>query len=99
MSKTEIRILIGTSFEAEKKTGYTEAMYFLEKAHVLSQPKAIEHLIVHLLMFRLAWKFRVWKEVTGQIPRILLAVPGSLTGKAPKGNVGSTRMGIFEKAS
>lgn len=55
------------------------------------------HLLVHLEMFWLAVKYRQWGEVLGQIPRIILAVPGSLLKLAPAGNVGSTRMGIFEK--
>lgn len=98
MYKTELRLLIQTSHEAEQRTGYTEALYFLEKAHLVSQPYAWPHFYVHALMFKLALRHGVWKEVLGQIPRLLLAIPGSLTGKAPKGNLGSTRMGIFEEA-
>lgn len=85
--------------EAEKVKsikGYFPALLLLEEAHILSQPYAIEHFYVHWKMFILALRFRVWKELIGQVPRLLLAIPGSLTGKAPKGNVGSTRMGIFE---
>lgn len=75
---------------------YEEALTILEKAHLEAQPYAWPHFCVHWKMFVLAIKFRVWKEVWGQIPRLFLAIPGSLLGKAPKGNVGSTRMGIFE---
>lgn len=62
----------------------------------MAQPYAWPHFSVHWKMFELAIEFRVWKEFLGQIPRLFLAVPGSLLGKAPKGNVGSTKMGIFE---
>lgn len=98
MYKTELNLLIQTSNEAEQRTGYTEALYFLEKAHLLSQPYAWSHFYVHALMLKLAFRHRVWKEVLGQIPRLVLAIPGSLTGRAPKGNLGSTKMGIFEEA-
>lgn len=76
---------------------YEDALRLLEEAHIISQPHAWPHLCVHWKMFLLALKHRKWKEVIGQIPRLILAIPGSLTGKAPKGNVGSTRMGIFEE--
>lgn len=76
--------------------GYESALSLLEEAHVCSQPFALPHFKVHWEMFKLALKFKVWHEVMGQIPRLILAIPGSLMGRAPKGNVGSTKMGIFE---
>lgn len=75
---------------------YDERLGILEEAHLLSQPYALPHFKVHWEMFKLALVFRVWGEFYGQIPRLLLAMPGSWLGKAPKGNVGSTKMGIFE---
>lgn len=77
---------------------YAEALIKLEEKHLAVQPLAWPHLIVHVEMFVLALRFRQWREVWGQIPRMLLAMPGSWLGKAPQGNVGSTKMGIFEKA-
>ena len=47
-------------------------------------------------MFAWSLKNQNAKELLGQIPRILLAIPGSLTGKAPLGNVGGARVGIFQ---
>ncbi len=72
-------------------------MEVLEKEHLLFQLKSIRHFHVHWKMLRLALKYKNWNEFWGQIPRLILAIPGSLTGKAPRGNVGSTRMGIFEE--
>lgn len=77
--------------------GYDEAMTLLEEAHLFAQPYAGPHFSVHWRMFILAFKFREYKELLGQIPRLILAIPGSFLGKAPKGNIGSTKMGIFEK--
>jgi hypothetical protein len=85
------------SAELAKAKGYEKALAFLEEAHLLAQPKTLPHVYVHWKMLLLAFKFKVWKEFLGQIPRLFLAIPGSLLGKAPKGNIGSTKMGIFEE--
>lgn len=77
--------------------GYNEALKILEEAHLLAQPYSIPHVYVHWKMLLLALEFKEWNEFMGQLPRIFLAIPGSLSGKAPKGNVGSTKMGIFEE--
>jgi hypothetical protein len=76
---------------------YDERLLLLEKAHLEAQPLAVPHFLVHWEMFKLAIEYRVFGEVFGQIPRLILAMPGSWLGKAPKGNVGSTKMGIFEE--
>lgn len=76
---------------------YETSLELLEKAHLLSQPYALPHLKVHWEMFKLALRSGEWKEVLGQIPRLILAMPGSWLGRAPKGNRGSTKMGIFEE--
>lgn len=67
----------------------------LERAHVLSQAHAWPHVRVHLRMAALAARRRDLRELVGQIPRILLAAPGSITGRAPRGNTGGTSVGIF----
>lgn len=77
-------------------SSYEANLHLLEQAHLYSQPYAYLHLIVHWEMFKLALANKVWKEVIGQIPRLILAMPGSWLGRAPKGNIGSTKMGIFE---
>ena len=64
----------------------------LEDAHVLSQPLAGPHIRVHAAMWRLAWRTRKPGELWGQSIRVILAGPGSLTGRYPRGNPG--RAGI-----
>lgn len=83
--------------EEAKFRGYEEALSFLEEAHLIAQPKSWPHFYVHLKMLQLSFHFKKWNEFLGQIPRLFLAIPGSLTGQAPTGNVGSTKMGIFEE--
>lgn len=94
--KSEILSLIEKA-ETAKLKGYEDSMSLLEEAHLLSQPQAWPHFYVHWKMFALAYKFKNWTEFFGQVPRLLLAVPGSLTGRSPRGNIGSTKMGIFEE--
>lgn len=83
--------------KSKEHASFDIRLSFLEEAHLISQPFAFAHIWVHWEMFKLAIEFKQWDEVIGQIPRLALAVPGSWLGKAPKGNVGSTKMGIFEK--
>lgn len=70
----------------------------LEQAHLLGQPWAGPHARTHWAMLRLAWATRNLREILGQLPRLILAAPSSWLGLAPPGNVGSTRMGIFQSA-
>lgn len=70
----------------------------LEFAHVLTQPYVWPHVANHLKMFSYAFITRNWAEWVAQIPRLLLAGPGSFTGRAPLGNPGTRRVGIFEPA-
>ena len=64
----------------------------LEDAHVLSQPNALQHLCVHLHMLRAGWHDRDRTEIKGQFLRLLVAAPGSWTGRYPKGNTGRARV-------
>lgn len=74
---------------------FAEAWSHLERAHILSQPFAVSHIYVHWLMFVMACGTRDLREMLGQIPRLILAGPGSLLGKAPVGNSGRSSIGIF----
>ena len=67
----------------------------LERAHILSQPLAWAHLVTHLAMFTAAWRRREVREVIGQAARLLLAVPGSLSGRYPVGNTGGADVSAF----
>ncbi len=83
------------SAEAEARGELSPAWRFLERAHILSQAHALAHLQVHWRMFTFAWRAYDWRELLGQVPRLLLAVPGSLLGRAPLGNTGGASVGIF----
>ena len=95
-STSEIRKTIN-----RKLTGAREARMFkdfdgcwilLEDAHVLSQPWAWMHVRVHGSMFVAAVMQRDVREVRGQLSRIAVAGPGSLSGRYPTGNTGRARV-------
>lgn len=68
----------------------------LEEAHVLSQTWARTHMRVHWEMLRLACRSSDHREAVGQIGRLLLAAPGSFSGRYPVGNTGRARISAFK---
>src|SRR4051812_30875840 len=86
---------IAAAKAAEVRGDVRLAWRSLERAHVLSQRFAGRHLGVHLAMAAFAWRRRDIRELLGQLPRLLLAAPGSWSGRAPRGNTGGSDVGIF----
>lgn len=68
----------------------------LERAHILSQPMAGPHVRTHAAMFAAALRRRDRHELVGQMFRIIVAAPGSITGKYPLGNTGGANVSAFE---
>jgi hypothetical protein len=67
----------------------------LERAHILSQPMAGAHVRTHAAMFGAAVRRRDLHETLGQVFRIVVAGPGSLTGRYPVGNTGGANVSAF----
>jgi hypothetical protein len=67
----------------------------LERAHILSQPIAGAHLRTHGAMLAAALRRRDARELAGQVFRVLVAAPGSLTGRYPAGNTGGADVSAF----
>lgn len=67
----------------------------LERAHILGQMDWWQHSRVHLLMLGLGLATGDWREIRGQLFRLLLAAPGSITRKAPLGNSGRSNISAF----
>lgn len=65
-----------------------KAWRHLERAHIIGQPWAIEHTEVHWVMLRFGFKIKDWREIFGQIPRLLIGGVKSFVGKIPVGNTG-----------
>jgi len=68
----------------------------LERAHILSQPWPGPHTAVHWRMLRLAWRQRDRREALGQVVRLVVAAPGSVSGRYPEGNTGRASVGLLE---
>ena len=67
----------------------------LERAHILSQPLAGLHLRTHGAMLTASVRRRDGREIAGQLLRLLLAVPGSISGRYPVGNTGAADVSAF----
>jgi FtsP/CotA-like multicopper oxidase with cupredoxin domain len=68
----------------------------LERAHILSQRKAGLHVRTHVAMLGAAIRRRDAHEVLGQLFRLVVAGPGSLTGRYPVGNTGGADVSAFK---
>jgi hypothetical protein len=74
---------------AARSSGDTSAEWtHLERAHILSQPLAGPHVRTHVAMLAAALRRRDRHELVGQVFRVIVAAPGSITGKYPVGNTG-----------
>ena len=100
ISKTELRArlspLIASALDGARAAPEAQAWPLLERAHILSQPFAGLHVKVHFRMLGRALRDRRWREALGQLPRLVLAGPGSLVGRYPLGNRGTTVISMFK---
>jgi hypothetical protein len=60
----------------------------LERAHILSQPMAAPHVRTHVAMLGYGLRHRNRREIVGQLVRLVVAAPGTWTGRYPVGNTG-----------
>lgn len=74
---------------AARRRGDTSGEWkHLERAHILSQPMVVPHLRTHVAMLGAGLRRHDRREVVGQLLRLVVAGPGSLTGRYPAGNTG-----------
>ncbi len=92
------------AFEREMTLGYQDltggklepAFIHFERAHILGQAKVVTHIRSHWGMLRVGMARKDRREILGQVVRIILSIPGSLFGLAPKGNTGGANVGMFK---
>jgi hypothetical protein len=78
-----------TAARAARELGDPAAEWrHLERAHILSQPLAGLHVRTHIAMLGAGFRRHDRREILGQLLRLLVAGPGSLTGRYPAGNTG-----------
>lgn len=86
-----------TAFRHARSCGeHDRAWHHLERAHIISQPYLMQHLANHCVMLCFAVVLRDWREVAGQIVRLVLAPLGALTGRIPLGNTGRSSVSAFQ---
>lgn len=86
--KNELRM-----YRAEfEKSNLPSAWRHLERAHIIGQPWPGEHTYVHWLMLKFGFRIKSWKEILGQIPRLLVGGIKSFVGKIPVGNTGGANV-------
>lgn len=68
------------------------AWQHLERAHIIGQSYPWEHSYAHWLMLRFGIAIKDWREIAGQIPRLLIGGVKSFVGKIPVGNTGGANV-------
>ncbi len=66
----------------------------LERAHIVSQPDPWLHTCNHAAMLVLALRQHDRREALGQVLRLAVAAPGSMTGRYPVGSTGRVAAGL-----
>ena len=72
------------------------AFHHLERAHVLGQAVTVEHTRVHWLMLKIGFKKKDFREIFGQLFRIVGASTKTPLGIYPTGNTGGANISPFK---
>lgn len=99
MSTEKLKVCINSEIEQaktlQKQNEFAAAFRHLERAHVLGQSITAEHTRVHWLMLKFGWRTRNWKEVIGQLLRIIGAATKTPFAIYPSGNTGGANVSPF----
>lgn len=82
--------------QALEQAKIKDAWHHLERAHIIGQRYPYQHTETHGHMLFLGLKSGDFKEVVGQMIRLMLGAPFSIINKIPVGNVGSTRVSMIK---
>lgn len=72
-----------------------DAFALLERAHIIGQLWIGPHLLAHWEMLRVGLLRRDFREIMGQILRLVLVIPGTWVGRLPDGNTGGADVNPF----
>ena len=81
---------------ARQRTDSDGEWRHLERAHVLSQPMAVAHVRTHVAMLGYGLRHRDGREIVGQLVRLVVAAPGTWTGRYPVGNTGGANVSALK---
>ncbi|MDI1329459.1 DUF3703 domain-containing protein [Pseudomonas sp.] len=79
---------------AMRAKDYQTAYRWLERSHILTQRMPLAHAKSHWFMLNLGLLTKDWREVVGQVPRIVAALLFSRIW-VPAGNTGRARVSAF----
>ena len=94
--KSEFYQQIKTGKKALKERNYKTSFYHFENAHIIGQKHLIRHTISHYWMFIFGIKTKSFKEIIGQILRIIASLLFTLIW-VPKGNTGGSNVSPIKK--
>jgi len=86
---------IEKAIEHYKRANFERSFYHLERAHILGQSYTFLHMRSHVWMFKVGWKKRDYKEVLGQITRIIASLLFTRIW-IPVGNTGGANVSPFK---
>ena len=81
--------------QALQRDDFETAFRHLERAHVLAQRSTGRHTHIHWLMLVAGMRHRDFREVLGQVPRIVASTLFSRLW-VPRGNSGRARVSAFK---
>jgi hypothetical protein len=81
---------------ARRRADVDDEWRHLERAHVLSQPMAVPHVRTHVAMLGYGLRRRDRREIVGQMVRLVVAAPGTWTGRYPVGNTGGANVSALK---
>ena len=76
---------------------FQSAWKHLERAHIIGQKYPFSHNLVHWEMLKFGFIIKDFKEIVGQIPRLLFGGVKSFVGKVPIGNTGGANVPPLKK--
>lgn len=79
-------------FSEMKKGNLHIAWHHLERAHLIGQAYPWAHSYAHWLMLKFGFHIKDWKEIIGQLPRLIVGGVKSFVGKIPVGNTGGANV-------
>ncbi len=94
--KQHIALELELSDEHYSTGDLSGAFHHLERAHVLGQSRTFDHTRIHWRMFRLGLRMRSFREIWGQVIRMIGAATKTPLGIYPTGNTGGSNVWFFK---
>jgi len=94
--KPYVEAELNLALVAKQNGDFSQSFSHLENAHVIGQESTYFHVKVHLLMFCWALKQNDFRELLGQVFRVVGAATKTAVGFIPNGNTGGSNVSPFK---